>query len=220
MPSAAHPAREASGAAARWRRVGRPALSAGRLPLSPAVVSERPVRLGHLVRVLAALHRGAEAVRRVEDLVREPVRNRLLAAGLRVAREPAQRERVGAVRLDLDRHLVGRTADAAALHLDGGADVVERLLQRGDGVLAVLRRDVLEGAVDDALGEALLAVDQDLVDQLADDRGGVDRVGDDRSLRGGTLAGHYFFSIFAPYRLRACLRFLTAWVSRAPRPIL
>src|SRR5687768_508661 len=38
---------------------------------SPAVVREGLVGLGHLVGVLATLHRGAEAVRCVEDLVGE-----------------------------------------------------------------------------------------------------------------------------------------------------
>src|SRR5690606_14179663 len=37
--------------------------------LSPAVVREGPVGFGHLVGVLAALHRGAEAVAGVEQLV-------------------------------------------------------------------------------------------------------------------------------------------------------
>jgi hypothetical protein len=58
--------------------------------------------------------------------------------------------------------------------------------------------DVLERVVDDALREVLLAVDQDLVDELADDRRAVDGVGDDGALRSGSLARHYFFSIFAP----------------------
>src|SRR5690606_4616006 len=65
--------------------------------LLPAVVSEGLVRLGHLVGVLAALDRGTETVRRVEDLVGETLGHRLLAARLRVAREPAQGEGVGAV---------------------------------------------------------------------------------------------------------------------------
>src|SRR5688500_9597015 len=62
----------------------RPAASAHRLP---AVVGERAVRLGHLVGVLAALDRGTEAVRRVEDLVGETLGHRLLATRLGVARE-------------------------------------------------------------------------------------------------------------------------------------
>src|ERR1700756_1933589 len=35
--------------------------------LSPAVVSEGSVRLGHLVGILASLHRGTQPVARVED---------------------------------------------------------------------------------------------------------------------------------------------------------
>src|SRR5918993_2652830 len=84
---------------------------------SPAVVGEGLVRLGHLVRVLTTLHRGTEAVGGVEDLVHEPLGHRLLAALARVADEPAQRQRRRAVRLDLDRHLVSRTADATGLDL-------------------------------------------------------------------------------------------------------
>src|ERR687893_83303 len=46
----------------------------------PAVVGEGLVGLGHLVRVLATLHRGTEAVARVEDLVHEALGHGLLAA--------------------------------------------------------------------------------------------------------------------------------------------
>ena len=48
----------------------------------------------------------------------------------------------------------------------------------------------------------------------------VDRVDVERPLRGGALARHQLFSFFAPYRLRACLRFFTPWVSSEPRMIL
>ncbi len=102
------------------------------------------------------------------------------------------------MRLDLDRHLVGRTTDTAATDLESGAHVVERLLQRGDGVLAVLRLDTAEGAVDDRLGERLLAVDKDLVDERGDDRSAVDRVVDDGALGGGTLTRHLTQPFFAP----------------------
>src|SRR4051795_8282810 len=73
----------------------------------PAVVREGPVGLGHLVRVLATLHRGTEAVRSVEEFVLQALDHRLLAAGLREGDQPAQRQGGGATRLDLDRHLVG-----------------------------------------------------------------------------------------------------------------
>src|SRR4051812_31559028 len=106
--------------------------------LLPAVVREGLVRLGHLVGVLTALDRCTETVRRVEDLVHETLGHRLLTAGLGVRGEPAQCEGVRTVRLDLDRHLVGRTTDAAGADLEGRAHVVERLLERDDRVLLVL----------------------------------------------------------------------------------
>src|SRR3954453_23717190 len=117
---------------------------------SPAVVSEGLVGLGHLVGVLALLHSGAEAVGGVEDLVHQALGHRLLATVRGVPDEPAQRQRGAAVGLDLDRDLVGRAADAAGLDLDGRLHVVERALERDDGVGAGLLTSALEGAVDDA----------------------------------------------------------------------
>src|SRR5699024_1389528 len=166
--------------------------------LSPAVVREGLVRLGHLVGVLATLHRGPEAVARVEDLVHEALGHRLLATLTGVADEPAQRERRRAAGLDLDRDLVGRTTDAAGLVLQGRLDVVQCALERLHRVGAGLLAAALEGVVDDGLGDGLLALDEDLVDQLRHQRGLVDGVDDERALRSGTLARHYFFSFLAP----------------------
>src|SRR3954452_22884205 len=57
----------------------RPPRKGGRSrPESPAVVREGLVGLGHLVSVLAALDRSAEAVAGVEDLVHQLVGHRLL----------------------------------------------------------------------------------------------------------------------------------------------
>src|SRR3954447_860393 len=163
----------------------------------PAVVRERLVGLGHLVGVLAPLDAGAEAVARVEHLVHEPLGHRLLAALPGVADQPAQREGVGATGLDLDRHLVGGATDAAALDLERRLDVVERALERHDGVATGLGAAALEGVVDDLLGERALATHQHLVDERGDDGRAVDRVDDDRVLRGGTFAGHRGLTLLA-----------------------
>src|SRR5690349_5322394 len=166
--------------------------------LLPAVVREGLVGLGHLVGVLATLHRGAEAVGRVEDLVHEPLGHGLLTTLTRVADHPAQGQRGRAVGLDLDRHLVGGATDTTRLDLERRTDVVQRALEGHDGVGAGLLLDALEGAVDDRLGDGLLAIEEDLVDQLGHQRGVVDRVDDEGALGRGSLARHYFFSIFAP----------------------
>src|SRR3954454_11463515 len=102
--------------------------------LSPAVVREGLVRLGHLVRVLAPLDGGTEAVARVEQLVHEALGHRLLATGPAVLDEPAEAERGAARGTDLDRDLVGRSTDAAAADLEGRLHVVQRALERDDRV--------------------------------------------------------------------------------------
>src|SRR3954468_12062154 len=111
----------------------------------PPVVSERAVRLRHLVHVLAPLHRDALAVRGVHQLGDEAVRHRVLLARAGVVDQPPQRERRAAVRLDLDRDLVVRATDPARLDLEHRAHVVHGLLQRDDRVVARALADDLEG---------------------------------------------------------------------------
>src|ERR1019366_3129494 len=186
----------------------------------PAVMREGLVRLGHLVRVFATLHSGTKAVARVKDLVHQALGHGLLATLTGVTHHPAQSQGGRATTLDLDRNLVGRATNTSGLDLKSRLDVVERALERDDRIGACLGPSTLERAVHDGLGDGLLAVHEDLVDQLGDQRRTVDRVDDKWPLRGGALTWHYFFSIFAPYLLRACLRFLTPWVSSEPRTIL
>src|SRR3954464_968495 len=124
-----------------------PAAGAGER-MSPAVVREGLVRLGHLVRVLATLHSGTEAVARVEQLVHQALGHRLLAAAAAVLDEPAQTEGGAAGGADLDRNLVGRTTDAAAADLEGRLHVVQRALERDHRVGVGLGAAALEGAVD------------------------------------------------------------------------
>src|SRR3984957_7200406 len=63
--------------------------------ISPAVVRECPVRLGHLVGVLASLHRGTQPVARVQNLVGQSFDHGLLPALPRKAHQPAKRQRGG-----------------------------------------------------------------------------------------------------------------------------
>src|SRR3954451_18914346 len=112
-PRAGSPCGWCRSAGAGGRPACRPTLRAAG-PGSPAVVRECLVRLGHLVGVLTPLHRGAQTVARVEQLVHQTLGHRLLAAAAGVLDEPAQPERGAPRGANLDRHLVGRTTDAAA----------------------------------------------------------------------------------------------------------
>src|SRR5918993_3887311 len=85
----------------------------------PPVVREGLVGLRHLVRVLAPLDGGTEAVAGVEQFVLQTLDHGLLAAGLRVLDQPAETESGLTRRADLDRNLVGRATDPAAADLEG-----------------------------------------------------------------------------------------------------
>ena len=138
-------------------------------PPLEAVVRERTVRLGHLVQILALLHRRARVLGGVHDLGGEALLHRVLLALAREVDDPADRERGGATGVDLHRHLVGGSANALRLDFERGAHVVHGLLEDGQRVAAGLLLDDGERAVDDVLGHGLLAVEQDLVDQLRDE---------------------------------------------------
>ena len=95
---------------------------------------ESLVRFRHLLQVLAALDRGADAVARVEELAGQALGHRLLPPLAGVADDPADRERGRPAGPDLDGHLVRGAADAPALDLELGPDVLDRALQHRDGV--------------------------------------------------------------------------------------
>src|SRR5205807_3441943 len=85
---------------------------------SPLVMTEGLVGLRHLVGLFLAPNGAAGVVHRVHELARETIGHRLAGALARGLDDPAHRERRAAVRSDLDRHLIGRAADAPGLDLD------------------------------------------------------------------------------------------------------
>src|SRR3954447_17942460 len=84
----------------------------------PAIVSEGLVGLRHAEDVVLALVGAALLLLGVEQLVREPLRHRALAARAGEADEPAHGERARARGGHLDGHLVRRATDAAGAHLE------------------------------------------------------------------------------------------------------
>src|SRR3954454_18167611 len=185
----------------------------------PAVVREGLVRLRHPVDVVLPLERAALLVQRIENLVGELVPHALLAPLARERDEPAHREGAGAPLRHLDRHLVVRAADAAAAHLQDRSNRLHRGLEHLDRRAAGLRPDRLERAVDDLLGDRLLAVEHDLVDHLRHERRAVHGIGLDLANLDFPTAWHHEPRL-APYLDRPCLRSETPPVSSAARMIL
>src|SRR5882672_1857631 len=133
-------------------------------------VREGLVRLGHPVHFLALLHCAAAAFRRFHQFPGQAQWHRFLAALLGRFTQPAHCQRHPAHRPDFHRNLVVGTADATALYLDHRLDVRKCLGEHFERVLAALAFDLRERAINDALGDGLLAVEHDHVDELGDIR--------------------------------------------------
>src|SRR3546814_7783211 len=88
------------------------------LPVLPAVMREGAVGFRHAMRVFALLDGVAAIIGCIHQLTRKTGGHGILRAVARSAYQPADGKRLGAVRADLDRHLIGRTTDAAAADLD------------------------------------------------------------------------------------------------------
>src|SRR6202165_961736 len=158
--------------------------------ISVPEVREGLVRLGHLVGVFFPLDRRPDAVGRVHELAGELLRHALAAPAPGVADDPAPRERLPPVVADLHRDLVGGAADPLRLHLEDGGHVADRLVEDVKRFLARGLANLLEGVVDDLLGDALLAREHDAVDELRQSHAPVDRVGQDDALLDAGTAWH------------------------------
>src|SRR5438105_11166273 len=195
--------------------------------------------------VLALLDRAAAQVRRVEQLVGQLLLHRLaVAARRRVADDPADAEREPAVWVHFDRHLVVAAADAARLHLEARLDVVDRLLEDLERIVARLLFDDVEALVEDPRGGAALAVAHDRADELGHQRALINRIRRNFALRNFTSTRHIwnpvspiadcglrtisdwtairnphyaFFGLLAPYFDRPCMRPCTPTAPRVPR---
>ena len=91
--------------------------SAKRIQGLPAVVRERLVRLGLLVHILATLYGVAGVVGSVQNLACQTIRHIALAALAGKHDQPAQSQRLTALRANLERNLIGRAANAASLDI-------------------------------------------------------------------------------------------------------
>src|SRR5262245_33056897 len=147
-------------------RAMRGTFSTGFLARLPAVMGERLVGVGHFMGVFALLDGVAASIEGVEQLGGEFLGHAVARAVARGLDDPADGERLTALRANLDRNLVGGAADAAGADFDSGLHILQRLVEGGDRILLELGLDVVEGAVDDTLGDRLLATLHQRVHEL------------------------------------------------------
>src|SRR6478735_2843904 len=127
--------------------------SGHRRRLSPAVVSEGPVRLGHFVGVFPSLDGGTQAIAGVENLIGQTLDHCLFTPLLGEADQPTQGQRHRPIRPNLDRNLIGGATDPAATHLERRLDVVQSALEGDDRIGAGLVTGLLERTINNAFGQ-------------------------------------------------------------------
>ena len=161
------------------------------VPPLPAEVGECLVGFGHLVGIFAFLHGAAAVVGSIHDLASQALGHGALTTGTGIGRQPTQTEGLTTGGTDLHRHLIGGTADAAGLGLQAGHDILHGLVENIERLVAGLVLDHVERAVDDLLGDALLAVEHHAVDELGHQDAVVHRIGQNFSLGNITSSGHF-----------------------------
>ena len=138
------------------------------------------------------LHSTAAAFRSFQQLTSQALGHRLFGTGFRAFTQPAHCQSQTADRTDLNRHLVVRTADTAALHFHERTDVVEGGREHFKSVLAGLFFNVLQSTVDDAFSDGLLAVEHDDVDEFGDFNAAELRIRENLTLGYFATTGHFF----------------------------
>src|SRR5450631_843185 len=101
----------------------------------PAVMRKCLVGFRHAMNVFLLLHRSAAAVGRIQQFAGQLVDHALFAAGPAVGDQPADGERGAPLRIDFDRHLVIRAADATGLDFEQWLAVLNRLLEQLQGFI-------------------------------------------------------------------------------------
>jgi hypothetical protein len=172
------------------------------------------------VRVFALLDGGTAIGGSIHQLGSETFTHGVLVAAARSAGQPADRKSLLAIGTDLDRNLVGRTTDAAGANLNFRGHIVHGIVEDADRFALQLVLDDIEGAIDDTLGDRLLAVEHDVIHELREIAISELRVRMNLAFLCAVTTRHGrlpYLGRLAPYLERRCLRSLTPWVSRTPR---
>ncbi len=116
--------------------------------------------------IFFSLHGCTSVVCCIHDFVRQSVFHGLLASFTGEHGQPAKSQRLTSVRSYLDRHLISGTADTSCFHLKNRHDIVHCFFKYFYCWLTSLSFYFSKCAVYDLLGNAFLAVQHDIVDQL------------------------------------------------------
>src|ERR1700693_3582224 len=116
----------------------------------PAIVRKRLVRFRHAVNVFLLLDGRAAVVAGIEQFVTQFVDHALLGASARVSNQPADRERGAPVSIHLDWNLIVGAAHTTAFHFKQRLGILDRLLEKLQGLVAAFFLKLGQGFIKDA----------------------------------------------------------------------
>src|SRR5712692_7614602 len=102
--------------------------------------------------IVFLLDRVAAIVRRIEQLSRQPVSHRFLAAPARKRDDPANRQRTAPLLMNFDRDLIGGSSYAPRFHFHVRAHVLDSLLENFERLFAGLVANLPQRIVKSFLG--------------------------------------------------------------------
>ena len=144
----------------------------------------------HLVDVFFLLESAAHAVLGIHDLGCKALRHGALASCTRIRGDPTQTESLASVSAYFHRNLIVGTTYTASLNLKNRHYVIESLGENVQRILTHLLLNDLECVVNDNLGNTLLTVQHDVVDELGYKLGVVKRIRQNVSLGNLTSSRH------------------------------
>ena len=122
------------------------------------------VGLGGLVHIVSSLDGSASAVGSIDDFAGKLVGHGLLVSQSGISDKPSEAESDLSLGGDFDRDLIVAGADSSGLQFDLRHDVAEGDLENFESRLSGLGLDLVESTIEDGLGDALLSVEHDSVD--------------------------------------------------------
>ena len=130
-------------------------------------MGKRAVRLRHPVSILFLFYRGALVLGSGDQFVRKPPRDRLPLPGTRRADDPAHRKDKLAIRVNLMRDLIIRTAHPLRNNLEKRRSVLYRLFEYLDRILFRFFGYRLKRRIHRALRSGLFSVPHHVIDKAA-----------------------------------------------------
>ncbi len=155
-----------------------------------AVVREGLVGFSHTVHVFALLDRSAFTFKSIQQLASEAQRHGFFATLARSIYQPAHGQRVTTGRTNFDRNLVGSTAYTAGLDFDQRSDGIECFFEDFQGVAILALLHLVQGTINDTLGNGLLAAFHHVVHELGQDQTSVLRIVQNLALGCYTTSWH------------------------------